>query len=176
MNTGNRSCIVTLVLAISAVPLSAATMAEGAHEATIDVAADKPGPAISPMLYGLMTEEINHSYDGGLYAELIRNRDFKEADKKDPTKPAWWSLVAPPNSEVKMTLDHENPVNTTGLPVSLKVEIKKVSGPDCAGVASEGFWGVPVQLSTNLVHAHPACTFHYGVAIEGGVVFRGTIL
>ena len=48
----------------------------------------EPGPAISPMLYGLMTEEINHSYDGGLYAELIRNRDFKEADKKDPTKPA----------------------------------------------------------------------------------------
>jgi len=25
----------------------------------------------------LMTEEINHSYDGGLYAELIRNRIFK---------------------------------------------------------------------------------------------------
>ena len=29
---------------------------------------------VSPRLYGLMTEEINHCYDGGLYAELIRNR------------------------------------------------------------------------------------------------------
>ena len=36
-----------------------------------------------------MTEEINHSYDGGLYAELIRNRIFKD----NKTKPEGWSLV-----------------------------------------------------------------------------------
>lgn len=35
------------------------------------------------MLYGLMTEEINPSHDGGLYAELIRNRILKE----NPAKP-----------------------------------------------------------------------------------------
>ena len=29
------------------------------------------------MLYGLMTEEINHSYDGGLYAEMVDNRTFR---------------------------------------------------------------------------------------------------
>ena len=29
------------------------------------------------MLYGLMTEEINYSYEGGLYGELVRNRTFK---------------------------------------------------------------------------------------------------
>ena len=49
----------------------------------------KPGVSVSPMLYGLMTEEINHSYDGGLYAELIRNRIFKD----NKTKPEGWSLV-----------------------------------------------------------------------------------
>src|SRR5215216_7722782 len=49
----------------------------------------KSGAAVSPMLYGLMTEEINHSYDGGLYAELIRNRIFKD----NATKPEGWSLV-----------------------------------------------------------------------------------
>src|SRR5215218_2662908 len=49
----------------------------------------KPGAPVSPMLYGLMTEEINHSYDGGLYAELIRNRIFKD----NPAKPEGWSLV-----------------------------------------------------------------------------------
>lgn len=31
---------------------------------------------VSPMLYGLMTGEINHSYEGGLYAEFIQNRTF----------------------------------------------------------------------------------------------------
>src|SRR5450432_988113 len=50
---------------------------------------DKPGAAVSPMLYGLMTEEINHSYDGGLYAELIRNRIFKD----NKNTPEGWSLV-----------------------------------------------------------------------------------
>jgi len=29
------------------------------------------------MLYGMMTEEINHAFDGGLYAELLRNRTFR---------------------------------------------------------------------------------------------------
>ena len=49
----------------------------------------KSGGNVSPMLYGLMTEEINHSYDGGLYAELIRNRIFKDNKKA----PEGWSLV-----------------------------------------------------------------------------------
>ena len=38
---------------------------------------------MGPLFYGLMTEEINHSYDGGLYAELIQNRIFQDA--KDPS-------------------------------------------------------------------------------------------
>ena len=42
---------------------------------TIDL--NQPKAAVSPILYGLMTEEINYSYDGGLYAELIRNRTFR---------------------------------------------------------------------------------------------------
>jgi alpha-N-arabinofuranosidase len=32
---------------------------------------------VSPTLYGLMTEEINHSYDGGLYAEMVRNHTMR---------------------------------------------------------------------------------------------------
>ena len=30
------------------------------------------------MLYGLMTEEINYSYDGDIYAEMVRNRTFQD--------------------------------------------------------------------------------------------------
>ena len=41
---------------------------------TIDAAA--PAGKVSPLFYGLMTEEINHAYDGGLYAELVQNRAF----------------------------------------------------------------------------------------------------
>ncbi|RPJ61580.1 MAG: alpha-N-arabinofuranosidase [Acidobacteria bacterium] len=46
--------------------------------AKLTVQADKPGLKIDPIFYGLMTEEINYSYDGGLYGELIRNRIFQD--------------------------------------------------------------------------------------------------
>jgi len=44
----------------------------------IVVQVDKPGAKISPMFYGIMTEEINYSYEGGLYGELIQNRIFRK--------------------------------------------------------------------------------------------------
>ncbi len=35
---------------------------------------------ISPLLWGIFFEDINYSADGGLYAELVRNRDFEFND------------------------------------------------------------------------------------------------
>src|SRR4051812_36239427 len=47
--------------------------------AIITVDASKAGPAINPRMYGIFLEEINHGVDGGLYAELIRNRAFEDS-------------------------------------------------------------------------------------------------
>ena len=44
---------------------------------TLNIQLDKPLHAVSPTLYGLMTEEINHSYDGGLYAQMLSNHVFR---------------------------------------------------------------------------------------------------
>jgi len=44
----------------------------------LEIKADQIKGKVSPFLYGLMTENINYCYDGGLYAEQIRNRNFKE--------------------------------------------------------------------------------------------------
>jgi alpha-N-arabinofuranosidase len=49
-----------------------------ADAVVLQIKADQVTAKVSPMLYGYMTEEINYSYDGGLYAELVRNRAFKE--------------------------------------------------------------------------------------------------
>lgn len=38
----------------------------------------KPGAQINPQMYGIFFEEINHGGEGGLYAELVRNRNFEE--------------------------------------------------------------------------------------------------
>jgi len=73
-------------LAVAAVLLAFATqsalLAQSEKATEIKIQADQVTGHVSPMLYGLMTEEINYSYDGGLYAELVRNRNFKE-DPKD---------------------------------------------------------------------------------------------
>ena len=54
-------------------------MAAGAGDrAAIEIDAAKPGAPVAPSLYGIFYEEINHAGDGGLYAEMIRNRSFEE--------------------------------------------------------------------------------------------------
>src|SRR5437899_5035283 len=47
--------------------------------ATIQIDAAKSGPRLNPRMYGIFLEEINFGVDGGLYAELIRNRGFEDA-------------------------------------------------------------------------------------------------
>ena len=37
----------------------------------------KIGSAVSPTMYGLFFEDINYAADGGLYAELVKNRSFE---------------------------------------------------------------------------------------------------
>src|SRR5271170_1873600 len=67
----------------------------------ITVHVDKPGVKISPTFYGLMTEEINYSYDGGLYGELIQNRTFQD----DATSPTHWSIASSNDSAATIDID-----------------------------------------------------------------------
>lgn len=114
---------------------------------------NQPKAAVSPTLYGLMTEEINHSYDGGLYGELIRNRIFKDSK----TEPEGWSLVkdnAADSASIHLIAADENhiPYDERGqaingaLSTCLRLTVEKVSGR--VGIANEGFWGIPVRPST----------------------------
>ncbi len=42
----------------------------------IDIARQKPTVSVAPNMYGVFFEDINFAADGGLYAELIKNRSF----------------------------------------------------------------------------------------------------
>src|ERR1051326_6306943 len=91
----------------------------------------RPAGKVSPILYGLMTEEINHSYDGGLYAELIQNRAFLD----NATTPLHWSVVTNGDSTATLELDQKNPFNDK-LTSSLRVTVAKASTGQPAGVAN----------------------------------------
>lgn len=64
------SCLLFYRLPVT--PLPAASV-------TININATNPGPRLNPGMYGIFLEEINHGVDGGLYAEMIRNRGFEDA-------------------------------------------------------------------------------------------------
>lgn len=106
---------------------------------------DLKGPAkkFSPTFAGLMTEEINHSYDGGLYAELIRNRVFRDNE----TNVEAWTLTVPSNAFASMGVTDRYPL-TDKLPKSLDVVISKVDSNQPVMVSNEGFWGIPVKPNT----------------------------
>ena len=55
-------------------------------QVNIDVDIAQKGIEISPTLYGIFYEDINFASDGGLYAELIRNRSFEY----NAEKPEYW--------------------------------------------------------------------------------------
>jgi len=139
---------------------SASTAPTGPIVLQID--AGKVTGKVSPMLYGLMTEEINFAYEGGIYAELIRNRSFKAdafVPRVDPTnyvpgkylpvtfgpnvKPKFWSTVG----GAVMVLDTNTPLNEF-LNVSLKLDASTATATSPAGIANGGYWGIPVKPKT----------------------------
>ena len=129
---------------VSAVILGAmAALYCSAAAPSFTVDAGHPVGTVSPRLYGLMTEEINHSYDGGLYAELIRNRNFRDSDKV----PAHWSAITGNGGEAGIALDTADPFNDA-LTTSLRLTVTKAAKNAPAGVANEGYWGIPVTPHT----------------------------
>ncbi len=57
-----------------------ATTAVTAQPQTVNIDVASHGADISPTMYGVFFEEINHAGDGGLYAELVQNRNFMEKE------------------------------------------------------------------------------------------------
>ncbi len=61
--------------------LGAALLASGlsatAQDNTVTVQTKKLGAAVQPTMYGVFFEDINYAADGGLYAELVKNRSFE---------------------------------------------------------------------------------------------------
>jgi alpha-N-arabinofuranosidase len=69
-----------LITAALVFPFSFTAYAQSPRVLT--VRADKPATAVQPTMWGIFFEDINFAADGGLYAELIKNRSFEFANPK----------------------------------------------------------------------------------------------
>jgi alpha-L-arabinofuranosidase len=140
---------------------------------SIDVAAT--GAPVQPSMYGVFFEEINHSGDGGLYAELIQNRGFEDRTVPGGTRYDSGFVIAPakPNYRSGQVRNFRIPWNmenkwpgwslknqgsasasmqlTTAYPLNnatpaaMQLDITTANANETVGLANEGFWGVAVN-------------------------------
>jgi alpha-L-arabinofuranosidase len=108
----------------------------GANAVTIEVQADKPGAKINPAMWGIFFEDINFGADGGVYAEMVKNRGFEFPDPM-----MGWSKLSPSKARGTMAIRDENPFNAAN-PHYLHLESE---GKDLFGVANDGFRGMGVR-------------------------------
>ncbi len=100
---------------------------------TIDVS--KTGVDISPTMYGIFFEDINFGADGGLYAELVKNRSFEFDDPM-----MGWQVIKKDGAIGEVTVfSTENPRN----PHVLHVQVDQ-SGSGF-GLLNEGFRGMGIH-------------------------------
>lgn len=127
---------------------------ESTHDDAIRFASLKPlevkvnlntseSKSISDLLIGAFFEDLNYAADGGLYAELIENRDFeyklsdKEGKDKDWNSRKAWELKG---KGASWTIDSISPVH----PNNKHYAKLKLNGSDVA-LVSEGFDGIPLK-------------------------------
>jgi alpha-N-arabinofuranosidase len=132
-----------------------------AQAPSLTIHVDQPTAKVSPMLYGLMTEEINYSYDGGIYAELVRDR----AIGRGFGALSHWTMVARGNSQVHIT-DDETSGPSAAVTRSLKVSVTAATTATPAGVENDGYWGIPVRPNTVYSGSFYAKTDSDGIPIS----------
>ena len=114
-------------------------------QVTIDIDAQQRGPKVSPMLYGIFYEDINHAADGGIYAELIRNRSFEDGPRFGaPADMQGWSTYAAAPSQLTARLiqpSKKTPLLNSVQHNALELDVKASAAmPVC--LVNEGYWGI----------------------------------
>jgi alpha-L-arabinofuranosidase len=143
------------MICMAAVIVSAGSLS-GQQVTEISVAANKPICDIQPTMWGVFFEDINFAADGGIYAELIKNRSFEFA-----LPLMGWNDVSQ-NGTGRLLPTFYSPANDQN-PHYLTVA---VDAPDGAfGIINEGFRGIGVRSGSTY-------NFSVNARISGGSKIR----
>lgn len=122
---------------VSVAGLMSVTGVRAENSATVTIRADEPGAVISSNLFGAFFEEINFAGDGGLYAEMVRNRSFYDANH-----PEFWTLLTTGSAKGAMAVDTANPLNAAS---RNSLRLTMASGSGSVGTGNAGYWGMSLQ-------------------------------
>src|SRR5512139_2312976 len=101
---------------------------------TIKVDTARPGAKINPAMWGIFFEDINFGADGGLYAELVKNRSFEF-----PEPMMGWRVISGSSAASRVEVRTEDPFSEVQ-PHYLRL-VADGAG-EGTGVANEGFRGI----------------------------------
>ncbi len=134
-----------IYLTVSLVALLLFTSFAKSSEGTISITVqtDKPGAKISPTMWGIMLEDMNFGIDGGLYAELVKNRSFEFSEPMM----GWHKIQFDSTAGTIEVLD-QNPFHQAN---SHYLRLKMDTPVDQFGVYNEGFCGIGVQQGDSYI-------------------------
>src|SRR5664280_2486087 len=109
----------------------------GQPDHAIVVKLNQPGAIIQPTMWGIFFEDINFAADGGIYAELVKNRSFEFA----MPLMGWKELKQENTSNNVLIINNSgsNPLN----PRFARITVDAVHGK--FGLCNEGFRGMGVK-------------------------------
>ena len=138
-----RQSALTLICCFALTIAASTQMCVAQGEAKLAIDVTKVVTPVSPTLYGLMTEEINHSYDGGLYAEMVQNRGFHSDWSGEPP----WDLIRRGNAVASRAVDKSTGPSEV-FPFSMKLSVTSASAGNEAGLTNPGYWGYGMRPGT----------------------------
>src|ERR1035437_7148098 len=100
------------------------------------VLVEKPEAVIQPAMWGIFFEDINFAADGGIYAELVKNRSFEFA------KPLMgWKILKPDTTSGVLIINQSktNPANPRYARITL------AEGEPSFGLSNAGFRGMGIK-------------------------------
>jgi len=103
----------------------------------IVVKADKPTAAIQSTMWGIFFEDINLAADGGLYAELVKNRSFEFFNPM-----MGWTVQQPGQAAGSILVTNRSETDSTN-PRYIRVTRNTESGS--FGVRNDGFRGMGIK-------------------------------
>jgi alpha-N-arabinofuranosidase len=110
------------------------------------------------------SQDINNSGDGGIYAELIRNRAFQYSDAYPVSLDAWH-----PINGAQLKLERLAQPLSKALPVSMSVTPGTSRGP--IGFYNDGYWGMSVkrQKYTGSFWVHGSYKGHFTASLQSAL-------
>lgn len=104
-----------------------------AESVRLTVQVDQPGARIAPTMWGIFFEDINFGADGGLYAELVKNRGFEFPDPL-----MGWFMLRTSHGRGEIQVRTNEPFDPAN---ARYVRILSLA-PTAMGLSNEGFRGM----------------------------------